>query len=120
MSELIKPPAPVNWKFRLSLAEADLKAQLGNHRLLSLQTFLKGGKRVYSAVSVKDLGLGGSWSGHIKRADLTSKLGTKFRLTALDCFEEQKTTFCAAAWVDNAKGIKSGWDVDLPRRSRQS
>ena len=112
MSELISPPS--DWKFRLSLTAADLSAQLSKHRILSVKTFLKGSKRLYSAVSVKDLGLGGSWDGHIEAAALKTKLGQNLRLTALDCFEEKRKTFCAAAWVDNPNNaVKWGWAVDL-------
>lgn len=111
MSELIAPPT--SWKFRLHLSAADLSAALGNHRLLSVKTFLDGNKRFYSAVSVKDEGLGGSWKGRILVPDLKTTLGKKFRLTALDCFEEQRKTFCAAAWIENPKPIQWNWGVDL-------
>ncbi len=111
MSELIAPPA--SWKFRLHLTAADLAAEIGNHRLLSIKSFLDGTKRMYSAVSVKDEGLGGSWKGRILVSDLKSTLGKKFRLTALDCFEEQRKTFCAAAWIENPQPIQWNWGVDL-------
>lgn len=111
MSELIAPPT--SWKFRLHLTAADLSAQLGNHRLLSVKSFLDGNKRMYSAVSVKDEGLGGSWKGRIQVPDLKSTLGKKFRLTALDCFEEERKTFCAAAWIENPQPIQWNWGVDF-------
>ena len=111
MSELIPPPA--SWKFRLHLSAADLSAQLGNHRLLSVKSFLDGNKRVYSAVTVKNEGLGGSWNGRITVPNLKTTLGNKFRLTALDCWEEQRRTFCAAAWVENPDAIQWNWGVDL-------
>ena len=112
MSELIPPPS--TWKFRLRLTAADLSAQLGSHRILSVKTLLDGGTRLYSAVTVKDFGLGGSWDGHITVADLKSTLGQKFRLTALDCFEERRKTICAAAWVDNpGNAVTWDWGVDL-------
>src|SRR5215207_4192238 len=111
MSELISPPS--SWKFRLHLSAADLSAQLGNHRLLSVKSFLDGNKRLYSAVSVRDEGLGGSWKGRILLSDLKTHLGNTFRLTALDCFEEQRKTFCAAAWVENPTSIQWNWGVDL-------
>ncbi len=111
MSELIPPPT--SWKFRLHLTAADLTAQLGSHRLLSVKHFRDGNKRMYSAVSVKNEGLGGSWNGRIQPADLKTTLAKKFRLTALDCFEERRQTFCAAAWVENPKAIKWSWGFDL-------
>ncbi len=111
MSELIAPPT--SWKFRLHLSAADLSAQLGNHRLLSVKSFLDGNKRFYSAVSVKNEGLGGSWDGRIQPPSLKSTLGKEFRLTALDCFEEKRKTFCAAAWVKNSQSIKWNWGIDL-------
>lgn len=111
MSELISPPS--DWKFRLHLTASTLSSQLGNHRLLSIKSFLDDSKRVYSAVSVKDEGLGGSWNGRIGTAALKTTLGKKFRLTALDCFEERRKTFCAAAWVENTGAIQWNWGVDL-------
>src|SRR5262245_13318548 len=111
MSELIPPPA--NWKFRLGLTAASLSAQLGKHRLLSIKSFLDGKTRRYSAVSVPNTGLGGSWDGHIAPGSLTSLLGSKLRLTALDCFEEHRKTFCAAAWIENKTGITWSWSYDL-------
>lgn len=110
MSELI--PSPSDWKFRLNLDAATLTSQLGKHRLLCLKAFLAGQKRIYSAVSVKD-GQDNAWNGKITKADLKTTLGKKFRLTALDCFEEKKKTFCAAAWVDNPTAIPWNWDIDL-------
>ena len=61
MSGLIDPPS--SGKFRLSLSEADINSQLGNHRLLSVKSYLLGKKRVYSAVSVKDTGPGAPMDG---------------------------------------------------------
>lgn len=110
MSELI--PAPSDWKFRLNLDASTLTSQLGKHRLLSIKSFLLGGKRVYSGVSVKD-GQGNAWNGKITKADLKTALGKKFRLAALDCFEEKRETFCAAAWIKNSKSISWNWDIDL-------
>lgn len=110
MSELIPPPS--DWKFRLNLDASTLTLQLGKHRLLSIKSFLLGGKRVYSGVSVKD-GQGNAWNGKITKADLKTALGKKFRLAALDCFEEKRETFCAAAWIKNSKSISWNWDIDL-------
>ena len=76
------------------------------------QSLLDGKKRIYSAVSVKD-GQGSAWDGNITPADLKTTLGKNFRLTALDCFEEKKKTFCAAAWVDNPTSIQWNWGIDL-------
>lgn len=111
MSELISPPS--SWKFCLHLTAADLHAQLGNHRLLSVKSFLDGKKRLYSAVTVRDEGMGGSWKGRIGPVDLKSTLSQKFRLTALDCFEESKKTFCAAAWVENPTSKQWNWGINL-------
>src|SRR5262245_14394459 len=99
MSELISPLS--YWNFSLSLSSSKLSAQLSSsqHRLLSIKSFLDGTNRIYSGVSVRDVGLGGGWSGYITPQDLTTTLGKKFRLTALDCFEERRKTICAAAWV---------------------
>jgi hypothetical protein len=80
--------------------------------LLCLKAYLAGKTRVYTAVSVKD-GQGNAWNGKITKADLKTTLGKKFRLTALDCFEEKRKTFCAAAWVDNPTAIPWNWDIDL-------
>lgn len=110
MSELIPPPS--EWKFRLNLDAATLTSQLGKHRLLCLKAYLAGNKRVYSAVSIKD-GQGNAWNGKVTKADLKTTLGQESRLTALDCFEEKKKTFCAAAWVDNPTAIWWNWDIDL-------
>ncbi len=111
MSELIKPPAVAQFQF--SLSSADLSAKLVKQRILSIKSYLKGEKRVYSAVTVSDTGLGGGWNGKIDGATLKTTLGAKYFLTALDCFEEQKKTYCAAAWVDGAKGLHSNWSFDL-------
>lgn len=113
MSELISPPS--DWKFRLSLSASTLSSQLSSskHRLLSIKSYLDGTNRIYSAVSVKDEGLGGGWDGHITPANLTTTLGKKFRLTALDCFEEKRKTICAAAWVENKPKIKWNWAYDV-------
>jgi len=110
MSELISPPK--DWKFRLNLDAATLTSQLGKHRLLCIKAYLSGKNRVYSAVSIQD-GQGNAWNGKITQADLKTTVGKKFRLTALDCFEEKKKTFCAAAWVDNPKPIPWNWGIDL-------
>jgi hypothetical protein len=110
MSELIAPPS--DWKFRLNLDAAALTSQLGKHRLLSIKSFLQGSKRIYSGVSVKD-GQGNDWDGKITQPNLKMALGKKFRLTALDCFEEKRKTFCAAAWVSNPKSIVWNWGIDL-------
>ena len=112
MTELISPPT--DWKFRLSLSASDLSSKLSSsqHRLLSIKSYLDGTSRIYSGVSVKDEGLGGGWDGHITPQDLTTTLGKKFRLTALDCFEEGRTMFCAAAWVENNAGVKWNWTWD--------
>jgi Peptidase family M23 len=110
MSELIAPPS--NWKFRLNLDAASLTSQLGTHRLLCIKSFLAGSTRLYSGVSVKD-GQGNAWSGKVSKANLKTTLGSTFRLTALDCFEEKRKTFCAAAWVKNTAGIIWNWDIDL-------
>jgi hypothetical protein len=45
--------------------------------------------------------------------NLTNKLGKEFRLTALDCFEDKRQTFCTAAWIENKSQIKWNWDCDL-------
>jgi len=113
MTEPISPPS--EWKFRLSLSASTLKSQLSSsdHRLLSIKSYLDGTSRIYSGVSVKDKGLGGGWDGRITPKDLTTTLGKNFRLTALDCFEERRTTFCAAAWVENKAKIKWNWDFNL-------
>ncbi len=113
MSELISPPS--EWKFRLSLSASTLNSQLNSskHRLLSIKSYLDGTNRIYSGVSVKDEGLGGSWDGHITPQNLTTTLGKKFRLTALDCFEEKRKTICAAAWVENKPKIKWNWAYDV-------
>jgi hypothetical protein len=110
MSELIKPPS--KWKFRLGKSATDLAAQLGSQRLLSIKAFLDGTTRVYSCVSVEDVGLGGSWSGRITPKSLTTTLGKTYRLTALDCFEDRRGTFCAAAWVKNTASIFWNWSYD--------
>ena len=111
MSELIPPPSI--WKLRLNLDAATLTSQLGKQqRLLCVKSFVLNGQRVYSAVSVKD-GQGNAWNGKITKADLKTTLGKKFRLTALDCFEEKRKTFCAAAWVENTKSIQWNWDIDF-------
>jgi hypothetical protein len=47
------------------------------------------------------------------RRCVKSLLGSKLRLTALDCFEEQRKTFCAAAWIENKTGIAWNWSYDL-------
>ncbi|HEX4652865.1 MAG TPA: hypothetical protein VH227_01325 [Candidatus Udaeobacter sp.] len=87
MSELIRPPS--NWKFRLNLDAATLTSQLGKQRLLCVKSFLLDDKRVYCAVSVED-GQGNAWDGRITKTTLKTTLGKKFRLTALDCFEEKE------------------------------
>jgi hypothetical protein len=110
MSELIAPPS--DWKFRLNLDAATLTSQMGKQRLLCVKSFLLSNKRVYCAVTVKD-GQGNAWNGKITKPNLKTTLGKKFRLTALDCFEEKNKTFCAAAWVDNPKSIWWDWDIDL-------
>ncbi|HTX93086.1 MAG TPA: M23 family metallopeptidase [Anaerolineales bacterium] len=111
MSELIAPPT--SWKFALSKSAAAITAQLKSDRVLSIKSFLEGKDRVYSAVLVKDIGLGGSWNGKITPANLKSTLGKTFRLTALDCFEEGKQTFCAAAWVKDKPAVTWDWDFNL-------
>jgi hypothetical protein len=113
MTELI--PAPSEWNFRLSHDAATLKTKLSSshHRLLSIKTYLDGKSRIYSGVSIKDEGLGGGWDDRITPPNLTNKLGKKFRLTALDCFEEKRQTLCTAAWIENKPQIKWNWDCDL-------
>ena len=114
MSELIKPPS--DWHFHPGLVATVLSGHLSssNHRLLSIKSLLDGTARVYAGVSVKDPGLGGSWDGHIAPTDLTTTLGTAFRLTALDCFEEHGKTFCAGAWVSNqSASAQKNWGHDL-------
>ncbi len=111
MSELIPPPS--DWKYQLSLSATNLSSQLGNHRLLSIKSFIYGSTRLYSGVSVEDEGLGGSWNGQITPPDLKTTLNNKFRLTALDCFEEKNVTYCAAAWVENPDAIQWNWGHDM-------
>lgn len=110
MSEIITPP--FSWKPHAELSATDLSAACtaDGHRLISIKTYVKKGKRLYAAIAVKNEGPDWNWTEKMKPDVLRNKMNEEgMRLISLDCFQEGKDIWCTAVWLKNVKKIPWNW-----------
>lgn len=109
MSEIISPP--LSWKLHGDLSAANLKAAFtaDGHRLISIKTYLKDGKRLYAAIAVKNEGLDWNWTEKMKPDQLRNKMNDEsMRLISLDCFQDgEDMPTCAPRATHSSPAIMS-------------
>jgi Polyglycine hydrolase-like, structural repeat len=103
-----------SWDWGPALTSAELRRKVGRtQRIVSLTTYVEGGKRLYAAVWVRNTGAehrDWGWAPGATFEELRQKLeDLPGRLVSVDTFEQGGDLRFAAAWVDADDAFAKLW-----------